>query len=165
MSLSHLSVAPYGEDQPDTESTSETVDPQQQVLTLKKKLEEAVGEVVRLQSGIAAQEELQRLLKQGRALLQDLRLRMEEVSGERDRLKSEVDDMKAQLEQTESERDRLDTERRHLQRQLEEATDKQREMTEDLDEHRRRIESLRGAAVRAQALAREIVETHDTARV
>ena len=52
MSLSHLSVAPYGEDQPDTESTSETVDPQQQVLTLKKKLEEAVGEVVRLQSGI-----------------------------------------------------------------------------------------------------------------
>ena len=165
MSLSNVMTVPAGDETLlDAEAGGAHPDPQQHALTLKKKLEEAVAEVGRLQSGITAHDELQRLLKQGRTLLQEMRGRLDEVTGDRNRLDAELGTTRARLAEVESEREKLDGEKYQLQRQLEEAVAKQREMGEDLDEQRKQIESLREAAVRAQSLAREIMNAHEAAR-
>jgi len=166
MSLSsNLMTVPVGDETLlDAETGSTHPDPQQHALLLKKKLEEAVAEVGRLQSGITAHDELQRLLKQGRTLLQEMRGRLDEVTTDRNRLEGELGDTRTRLAEVESEREKLDGEKYQLQRQFEEALARQREMGEDLDEQRKQIDSLREAAVRAQALAREIMNAHEAAR-
>ncbi len=71
-----------------------TVDVREQVLGLKKKLEEAAGDFGRLQTTLASQQQLEDLLKQGRAHLQDLRARLLQATAERDRLQTEFAEYK-----------------------------------------------------------------------
>jgi chromosome segregation ATPase len=70
----------------------EAPDPRQRMLGVKRKLEEASGEIEALQSSLASQQELEKLLKQGRAHLQDLRNRLQQTAADRDRLQAELAD-------------------------------------------------------------------------
>ena len=67
-------------------------DARQRMLGVKRKLEEASGEIEALQSTLASQQELEKLLKQGRAYLQDLRSRLQQTAADRDRLQAELAD-------------------------------------------------------------------------
>jgi chromosome segregation ATPase len=68
----------------------EAPDARQRMLGVKRKLEEASGEIEALQSSLASQKELEKLLKQGRAYLQDLRDRLQQTAADRDRLQTEL---------------------------------------------------------------------------
>ena len=70
----------------------EAPDARQRMLGVKRKLEEASGEIEALQSSLASQQELEKLLKQGRAYLQDLRSRLQQTATDRDRLQAELAD-------------------------------------------------------------------------
>src|SRR5687767_525027 len=70
----------------------EAADARQRMLGVKRKLEEASGEIEALQSSLASQQELEKLLKQGRAYLQDLRSRLQQTAADRDRLQGELAD-------------------------------------------------------------------------
>ena len=103
----------------------EAADARQRMLGVKRKLEEASGEIEALQSSLASQQELEKLLKQGRAYLQDLRSRLQQTTDERDRLQAELtnsatahqraveqlerqmDDLRAELQGATGERNRL----------------------------------------------------------
>src|SRR5688572_10641618 len=69
---------------------TEPNDVRQQVLGLKKKLEEAASEFGDLQTNLASQQQLEQLLRQGRIHLQDLRARLQQVTAERDRLVAQL---------------------------------------------------------------------------
>jgi len=62
------------------------------MLALKRKLEDAAADVGRVQSTVTSLEKLEQLLKQGRTHLQDLRGRLQEMTAERDQLKTEIGD-------------------------------------------------------------------------
>jgi chromosome segregation ATPase len=73
-------------------AASGAIDTQQQLLALKQKLEEAVGECEHLQGSLTSQQQLEQLLLQGRTHLQDLRTRLQHMTAERDRLQIELSD-------------------------------------------------------------------------
>lgn len=119
-----MSTVPFAAARPDAESWSaEPVDPargepaahaepcaqaepadvRQQVLSLKKKLEEAASEFGHLQSSLASHQQLEQLLRQGRTHLQDMRTRLVQMAAERDRLAAELTEQKS-AHQTELDR-------------------------------------------------------------
>jgi chromosome segregation ATPase len=136
--------------QPDVEpdSTTEpggpgTIDVREQVLGLKKKLEEAAGDFGRLQTNLASQQQLEDLLRQGRAHLQDLRARLLQTTAERDRVQTEfaeykeahqreVDRLQAQIDETAGQ----------ALRQQTLAQQRERDMLAKEQEQRQQIEAL-----------------------
>lgn len=123
-----MSVVPFntstGSDA-EAPAQSEAADARQRMLGVKRKLDEASGEIAALQSSLASQQELEQLLKQGRTHLQDLRNRLQQTAVERDRLQAELadsarahqhhveqlerqmDDLHAELQGATAERNRL----------------------------------------------------------
>lgn len=137
----------------------QAADVRQQVLDLKRKLEEAANESGRLLSSVTSQQQLEQLLAQGRALLQELRSRLQQITAERDRLVTQLAEREVAHKQFADERTE---ERFTFQRLLAEATANQRDMAQELDEQRQQIQTLREAATRAQSLARQIMRAHET---
>ena len=151
-------------------------DARQQMLSVKRTLEEASAAVESLQGALAAQHELEQLLKQGRSHLQDLRARLQRTEEERDRLHGElgesrrmyqhdVDQLQQQLDEQaaalrQSAEERA-TERDTFTRLLNEAGEKERGLMEERERQRQHIEALRDAGMRAQSLAREIMRAHE----
>ena len=175
-----MSVVPFamspGSD-PDSPAQTDAGDARQRMLAVKKTLDEASAAVESLQSALAAQHELEQLLKQGRAHLQDLRNRMQQVETERDRLRTELADSRAAHqrdvealhrqvdEQTAAQKqaaDEREDERSTFTRLLNEAAGRERELMEERERHRQHIDALREAGQRSQALAREIMRAHET---
>ena len=68
------------------------LDSQQQLIALKKKLEDAVSECEQLQGTLTSQQQLEHLLLLGRTHLHDLRARLQQMTAERDRLQIELSD-------------------------------------------------------------------------
>jgi chromosome segregation ATPase len=124
----HMNVVPFTA--PPAEDTTapaqtEAADARQRMLALKRTLDEAVADVDSIQSTLAAQHDLEQLLKQGRAHLQELRNHLQQTIGERDRLQAELvdsanahrgaveqierqmDDVRAELQGANAERNRL----------------------------------------------------------
>lgn len=91
---------------------AEPADVRQQVLGLKKKLEEAATDFGHLQSSLVSHQQLEQLLRQGRTHLQEMRTRLVQMTAERDRLTAELSEQKSAHQ---SELDRLHN-------QIEEAT-------------------------------------------
>jgi chromosome segregation ATPase len=90
-----MSVVPFNTSPPsDAEASGqpEAPDAHRRMLGVKRKLEEASGEIEALQSSLASQQELEKLLKQGRAYLQDFRNRLQQTAADRDRLQAELAD-------------------------------------------------------------------------
>ena len=125
--------APRAETKAEPTAQSEPIDVRQQVLSLKKKLEEAASEFGHLQSNLASQQQLEQLLRQGRIHLQDLRTRLQQVTAERDRLDAELTEHKA-AHQIEVAR---------LQNQIEEATRQhERDITSKEQEHQYEVDAF-----------------------
>lgn len=196
-----MNVVPFSA-QPDSDGAApghiEAVDAHQRMFAVKRKLEEASAEVESLQAGLAAQQELEQLLKLGRTHLQDLRTRLQQAAAERDGLKAELSDrrslyerdteqLRRQMEEVRGELQNTTTERNQLASQLEEkeaahmrfaeerederntftrllneASSREREILEERAQQQRQIDALLDAATRAQALAHEIVRTHES---
>jgi chromosome segregation ATPase len=203
-----MNVVPFSA-QPDSDGAApghiEAVDAHQRMFAVKRKLEEASAEVESLQAGLAAQQELEQLLKLGRTHLQDLRTRLQQAAAERDGLKAELSDsrslyerdteqlrrqmeeVRGELQNTTGELQNTTTERNQLASQLEEkeaahmrfaeerederntftrllneASSREREILEERAQQQRQIDALLDAATRAQALAHEIVRTHES---
>jgi chromosome segregation ATPase len=179
-----MSVVPFAmspESDPGSDHASpvqtEAADARQRMIAVKKTLEEASAAVETLQNTLAAQHELEQLLKQGRAHLQDLRNRLQHVESERDRFHAEladsraahqrdVEELRRQVdEQSAAQKqfaDEREEERSTFTRLLNEAGSKERELMAEREQQRQYIEALREAGLRAQALAREIVRAHET---
>src|SRR5262245_15449452 len=154
----------------DLAGQTESGDARQRMLAVKRTLEEASAAVESLESSLAAQQELEQLLKQGRAHLHDLRNRLQQVEAERDRANAELADSRATYQrdveelqrQLDGQRaaykqvsDEREEERSTFTRLLDEAASKERELMDERDGHRRHIAALREAGQRAQSLARE----------
>src|SRR5688572_9975220 len=75
-------------------------DARQRMLGVKQKLEEASGEIEALQRSLASQQELEKLLKQGRVYLEDLRSRLQQTTVERDHLQAELARREAEHQNT-----------------------------------------------------------------
>ena len=123
-----MSVVPFSAS-PASDTTepaqTEAADARQRMLALKRKLDEAAADVDSIQSTLASQHDLEQLLKQGRTHLQDLRNRLQQTIGERDRLQAELvesakahqqaveqmerqmDDLRAELKGANAERNRV----------------------------------------------------------
>ena len=174
-----MSVVPFASS-PDSEDAgpapTDAADARQRMLAVKRTLEDASAAVESLQSTLAAQHELEQLLKQGRTHLQDLRARLQRTEEERDRFRNElsdsqrthqrdVDQLRQQLdEQAAVHRqfaEERENERTTFTRLLNDAGAKEREMVEERDQQRQYIEALREAGMRAQSLAREIMRAHE----
>lgn len=82
------------------------------------------------------------------------------VTAERDRLATEIETREAAQKQYAAERSE---ERSAFERLLAEARSNQRDMVQELDEQSEQNKILREAAIRAQALARQIMNTHEPA--
>jgi hypothetical protein len=156
---------------------TDAADARQRILVVKRTLEEASVAVESLQGALAAQHELEQLLKQGRTHLQDLRARLQRAEDERDQFRTEladsrrmhqrdVDQLQQQLdEQAGAQRqfaEERETERGTFTRLLNEAASKEREIIEEREQLRQHIDALREAGLRAQALAREIMRAHES---
>lgn len=124
-----MSVVPFTASPEDAETTAPTLteaaDARQRMLAVKRKLDEALSEIDSVQTNLASQHDLEQLLKQGRTHLQDLRNRLQQTAGERDRLQAELaesarthqraveqierqmDDVRAELQSATAERNRL----------------------------------------------------------
>jgi chromosome segregation ATPase len=102
------------EDSAEPPAQAEIGDVQQQVLGLKTKLEEAASEFGRLQKSLVPQQQLEHLLRQGRAHLEDLRSQLQQITAERDRLETEFRDRQAAHQR---EVDRLQTQIHEATRQ------------------------------------------------
>jgi len=109
----------------------EASDARQRMLDIKRQLEEAVAQIESLQSALASQGELEQLLKQGRAHLQDLRNRVQQASAERDKLQGELADAK-RSHQTEI--DQLNREMDDLRQELQSAAAERDRVTVQLNE-------------------------------
>lgn len=120
-----------GEGNAESGPQTETADVRQQVLGLKRKLEEAASEFGRLQSSLASQQQLEQLLRQGRIHLQDLRSRLQQITAERDRLETELRDHKVAHQR---EVDRLQTQMDALQQQLQKTTAERDHLATELAE-------------------------------
>jgi hypothetical protein len=157
---------------------TDAADARQRMLAVKRTLEEASAAVESLQGALAAQHELEQLLKQGRAHLQDLRARLQRAEEDRDRLHTElaevrrtyqrdVDELQQHLDEQAAAHRRFaeerEDERSTFTRLLNEAALKERELMEERDQQRQQIEALREAGMRAQSLAREIMRAHEAA--
>jgi len=121
----------------------------------------------------SSQQELERLLKQGRVYLQDLRSRLQQTTAERDRLQAElaerttahqhtVEQLERQMDGLRAELQGAADERRTFTRSLDEASAIQRELTQEVQEQRQQIHALRESAMRAQSFARDIIRAHET---
>jgi hypothetical protein len=125
--------APRAETKAEATIQTQPADVRQQVLGLKKKLEEAASEFGHLQTNLASQQQLEQLLRQGRTHLQDLRTRLQQVTAERDRLDAELTEHKA------AHRIELD----RLQNQIEEtARQHERDIASKEQEHQFQVEAL-----------------------
>jgi chromosome segregation ATPase len=164
-------------------ATTDAADARQQMLAVKRTLDEASAAVESLQGALAAQHELEQLLKQGRAHLQDLRARLQHAENERERFRADLVESRTALDESrtahqgdiEQLQRQLDeqaaahtqyaeertNERSTFTRLLNEAEAKEREMIQERDAQRQQIEALRDAGLRAQALAREIIQAHE----
>jgi chromosome segregation ATPase len=156
----------------------------QQVVALNQELEEAASKFERLQEALATQQHLAQLLKQGQAHLQNLRKQndalrqqVELTTSDRDRLAARLVDLEREVGRATAERDQLSLEleqreavrqqvagerseeRSTFERLLAEARSNAREMVQELDEQREQNNILREAAMRAQSLARQIMNT------
>jgi hypothetical protein len=118
-------------------SAPEAPDVKQQVLGLKKKLEEAASEFGHLQNSLASQQQLEQLLRQGRAHLQDMRGRLQEATAERDRLGVEITELKA-VHEREVERLQIQIDQAANEALLQQTQAEQRDQ-----EHRHQVETLR----------------------
>ena len=138
------------------------------MLAVKRTLDEASAAVESLHGALAAQHELEQLLKQGRTHLQDLQTRLQHAEEQREQYRAELVESRTahqrDVEQLQRQRDeqaaahtqfaeeRAD-ERTTLTRLLNEAASKEREMIEECDALLQQIEALRDAGMRA-AVAR-----------
>lgn len=172
-----MSVVPFATSSADPGAApTDAADARQQMLAVKRTLDEASAAVESLQGALAAQHELEQLLKQGRAHLQDLRARLQHAEEERERFRAElvesrtaherdIEQLQRQLDETAAAHaqfaeERVD-ERSTFTRLLNEAESKEREMIQERDALRQQIEALRNAGMRAQSLAREIIQLHE----
>lgn len=114
MSVVPFNASPDSPAEPGSQAQAQASDARHQMGTLKQKLEEAVGQIDALQNTLASQEQLEALLKQGRAHLQDLRGRLQQVTAERDRLQTEAIDTKN------AHRAEVDALQRQFQQQIDE---------------------------------------------
>lgn len=147
---------------------TDVVDARQRMQGVHQKLQDVTGEIESIQSALASQQELEQLLKQGRAHLQDLRARLQLTATERDRLQAELadsasahqrtieqlqvqmDDMRAQFQDATAERNRMaaqlgEQEAAHHQFAQERADERstfKRLMDEALSSHRDMTEQL-----------------------
>ena len=146
------------------------------MLAVKRTLDEASAAVESLQGALAAQHELEQLLKQGRTHLQDLRARLQQAEEQREQDRAElVESRTAHQRDAEQLQQQLDeqaaahtqfaeeraSERSTFTRLLNDAESKEREMVQERDALRQQIEALRDAGMRAQSLAREIIQAHE----
>jgi chaperonin cofactor prefoldin len=135
----------------------------QQVLDLKRKLEEAASDFGRLQSSLAPHQQLEQLLRQGRIHLQDLRSRLQQVTVERDRLETEFSDHKTARQ---GEIDRLQTQvedaRREAFLQQTLAEQRERDMLSKNQDQLHQIDALgkqlQKAAAERDSLAAQLQE-------
>jgi len=172
-----MSVVPFATSSgSEPAAPTDAADARQQMLAVKRTLDEASAAVESLQGALAAQHELEQLLKQGRAHLQDLRARLQHAEEEREGFRAElaqsriahqgdVEQLQRQLDeqaaaQTQYAEER-NNERSTFTRLLNEAESKEREMIQERDAMRQQIEALRDAGARAQSLAREIIQAHE----
>jgi chromosome segregation ATPase len=144
LNVVQAAVQPVAIDYHDEQAThSESQDTQQQVVALKKTLEEAAKDCERLQSSLTSQQQLEHLLVQGRTHLQDLRRRLQHVTADRDRLQIEVSERK-RAHQQDVERLQIQlgemTNHAFLQRML--AEQRERDMTTKELELRQHIDAL-----------------------
>lgn len=176
MGVTAMSVVPFATSSGSEPAPTDAADARQQMLAVKRTLDEASAAVESLQGALAAQHELEQLLKQGRAHLQDLRARLQRAEEERDRFRGElvesrtahqrdVEQLQRQLDEqgaahTQFAEERAN-ERSTFTRLLNEAESKEREMIQERDAMRQQIEALRDAGMRAQSLAREIIQAHE----
>jgi chromosome segregation ATPase len=87
-----MSVVPFTTS-PATETSvaaHTAADARERMLGVKRQLDEALSEIESIQSTLASQHDLEQLLKQGKTHLQDLRSRLQQTVGERDRLQAEL---------------------------------------------------------------------------
>jgi hypothetical protein len=142
---------------------AERYDARQQVIDLKRTLEEAANECGRLQSSLVSQQQLEQLLKQGRIHLQDLQSRLLLVTAERDQLKTEFTDHKiASQREIERLQTGLEETTREAFLQQTRAEQREREMLSKVQEQRHHIdalaEQLHKAGAERDRLAAELVE-------
>jgi hypothetical protein len=119
------------------------IDSQQKLIALKVKLQQAVSECEEVQSSLTSQQQLEQLLLQGRAHLQDLRARLQQVTAERDRLQIDLSDRQT-AHQHEVERLEIQlgemTNAAFLQRMLSEQ--RERDMRSKQQEQQQQIDAL-----------------------
>jgi chromosome segregation ATPase len=136
------------------------------MLAVKRKLEEASAEVESLQAGLAAQQELEQLLKLGRTHLQDLRTRLQQTAADRDRLveelassrsahESDTEQLLRQIEEVRGELLQTTSERSQLASQVEEMEGAHRKFAEEREDERDNFTRLLNEASSKQ---REIME-------
>jgi chromosome segregation ATPase len=151
-----MSVVPFSAS-PDSEAEApaqtDAVDARQRMQTVKHTLENVSGEIDSIQRTLASQQELEQLLKQGRAHLQDLRGRLQQALADREAvqaqlaestkasqlaiegLERELDDTRAELRSAVGERNRLTT-------QLEEQETAHRQFAEERADERNTFKRL-----------------------
>jgi chromosome segregation ATPase len=91
--IAQMSVVPFAASQdsdPAAPQPADAPDARQRMLAVRQKLAEASSEIESLQAVLASQHELEQLLKQGRAHLQELRNRLQQTAAERDRLQADA---------------------------------------------------------------------------
>jgi hypothetical protein len=119
------------------------IDALQQLIALKKKLEDAARECEHLEGTLTSQQQLEHLLLQGRTHLQDLRARLQQVTAERDRLRIELSERQT-AHQQEAERLQIQlgemTNAAFLQRML--AEQRERDMRSKQQDQQQQIDAL-----------------------
>ena len=180
LGVTAMSVVPFATSSGSDPAAAPTdaADARQQMLAVKRTLDEASAAVESLQGALAAQHELEQLLKQGRTHLQDLRARLQHAEEERERFVPSSSRAAPRISATSSNCSGSSTNRRPptrssqrsapratqrstFTRLLNEAESKEREMIQERDALRQQIEALRDAGMRAQSLAREIIQAHE----
>ena len=151
MSVVPFSASPDSSSEP--VSQAQASEAKQQMAALKQKLEEAVGQIDALQTTLAAQDQLEQLLKQGRTHLQDLRGRLQQVMAERDRLqteaadtktahRAEVDQLQRQMDDLRAELQGATAERNRLAAHLEEREAAHKQFAEERSDERSTFKRL-----------------------
>jgi hypothetical protein len=119
------------------------LDSLQQLIALKKKLEDAASDCEQLEGSLTSQQQLEHLLLQGRTHLQDLRARLQQMTAERDRLQIELADRQT-AHQHEVERMQIQvgemTNAAFLQRML--AEQRERDMRAKQQDQQQQIDAL-----------------------
>jgi len=173
-----MSVVPFAtsSDSDPAAAPTDAADARQQMRAVKRTLDEASAAVESLQGALAAQHELEQLLKQGRTHLQDLRARLQHAEEERERFRAElvesrtahqrdVEKLQWQLDEQTAAHTQFAEERANergtFTRLLNEAESKEREMIQERDALLQQIDAMRDAGMRAQSLAREIIQAHE----